>query len=182
MNQQSRYSDQDPIVRLPFLLLGAALCFTGCATPYVARGPPKSETPMNLVEATTSLAGTSATRLHPNYIWATLKARDQDAAISAAFEQALAQGTRESRLSLLRALELKFIHDPKISGLDILGPELSHYFRDFDWQADDFPGGPKGPNEQFADVMVDVLDLVRPERRANHSRRSRIIVAQSYAG
>ena len=110
-----------------------------------------------------------------NYIWATLKDRDQDAEISAAFEQALAQGTRESRLTLLRALELKFIHDPKTSGLDILGPELSHHFRDFNWQEDDFPGGPEGPNEQFADVMVDVLDLVRPERRANRSREAVVL-------
>ncbi|RPJ32847.1 MAG: hypothetical protein EHM35_11120, partial [Planctomycetaceae bacterium] len=163
------------IVRLSFLLLGAAWYFTGCADPRRAPGAPKIETPMSLIEATARLAETGATRLHPNYIWATLKDRDQDAAISAAFEQALAQGTRESRLSLLRVLELKFIRDPKTSGLDILGPELSHHLRDFDWQEDDFPGGPKGPNEQFADVMVDVLDLVRPERRANRSREAVVL-------
>ena len=103
------------IDRLSFLLLGAALYFTGCATSRLAPGPAKAETPMSLSEATAGLAGTGATRLHPNYIWATLKDREQDPAISAAFEQALAQGTRESRLSLLRALELKFIHDPMTS-------------------------------------------------------------------
>lgn len=163
------------IARLSFLLLGAALYFTGCATSCLAPGPAKVETPMSLSEATARLAGTGATRLHPNYIWATLKDREQDPAISAAFEQALTQGTRESRLSLLRALELKFIHDPMTSGLDILGPGLSHHFRDFDWQEDDFPGGPKGPNEQFADVMVEALDLVRPERRANRSREAVVL-------
>ena len=86
---------------------------------------------MSLIEATAELARTGATRLHPDYIWATLKDREQDAEVNAAFEQALAQGTRESRLALLRALELKFIHDPKTSGLDILGPELSLHFRAF---------------------------------------------------
>jgi hypothetical protein len=91
----------------------------------------------------------------------------------------LAQGSRESKLALLRALELKFIHDPKTSGLDVLGPELSHHFRDFNWQEDDFPGGPKGPNEQFADVMVDVLDLVLPERRANSSRDAVVLRAEA---
>ena len=162
------------IVRLSFLLLGAELCFTVCASTCLALGPPKIDSAMSLIEATAKLVGTgtgsAATRLHPNYIWATLKDRNQDPAVSAAFEKALAEGTRESRLSVLRVLELKFIHDPHTSGLDILGPELSHHFRDFDWQEDDFPGGPKGPNEQFADVMVDVLDLVRRERRANRSR------------
>ncbi len=125
---------------------------------------------MKLIEATAQLGSTQATRLHPNYIWAALKDRDQDAEVNTAFNQALAQGTPESRLALLRALELKFIHDPKTSGLDILGPELSRHFRAFNWQAEDFPGGREGPNEQFADVMVDVLDLVRPERRANSTR------------
>ena len=163
------------IVRLSLLVLGAALCFTGCPTPRLTPRPSKIETPTSLIEATASLAQTGATRLPANYIWATLEDRDQDAELSAAFEKTLGEGTRESRLSLLRVLELKFIHDPKASGLDILGPELSRHFRDFDWQEDDFPGEPKGPNEQFADVMVDVLDLVRPERRANRSREAVVL-------
>lgn len=125
---------------------------------------------MSLIEATAELAKARATRLHPDYIWATLKDREQDAEINAAFERALAKDAPESRLALVRALELKFIHDPNTSGLDILGPELSQHFRRFEWQEDDFPGAPEGPNEQFADVMVDVLDLVRPERRANSTR------------
>jgi D-alanyl-D-alanine dipeptidase len=171
------------ILRLSTLFLGCAMFFSGCSTP---RSPqteplsvPKPETPMSLTEAMARLAETGATRLHPNYIWATLRDRDQDAEINAVFERALAQGTCESKLALLRALELKFIHDPKTSGLDILGPELSHHFRTFTWHDDDFPGGPKGPNEQFADVMVDVLDLVRPERRANRSREAVVLRAEA---
>src|SRR5688572_22777686 len=168
-----------PILRLSTLLLVCAMFFSGCATPPPPQAEhtsmPKPETPMSLIEVMAKLAETDASRLHPNYIWATLKDRDQDAEINAAFERALAQGTREFKLALLRALELKFIHDPKTSGLDILGPELSHHFRAFNWQEDDFPGGPKGPNEQFAVVMVDALDLVRPERRANSSREAVVL-------
>lgn len=125
---------------------------------------------MDLIEATAELAKESRTRLHPNYIWATLKDREEDASINAAFTRALAKDNRKSRLALVRAIELKFVHDPETSGLDILGPELSHHFRSFDWQEADFPGGTEGPNEAFADVMVDALDLVLPERRANMSR------------
>ena len=161
-------------LRLSALFLACVIFFCGCATPRPPQIEPlllaKPETPVSLIEAMAELANTDATRLHPNYIWATLKDREQDAGINAAFERTLVKGTSESRLALLRALELKFIRDPKTSALDILGPELSHHFRAFNWQDDDFPGGPEGPNEQFADVMVDVLDLVRPERRANRSR------------
>lgn len=153
--------------------------FSGCATPPQPQTEhtlnAKPETPMSLIEATAKLAETDATRLHRNYIWATLKDRDQDTNINAAFELALGQPSCESKLVLLRALELKYIHDPKTSGLDILGPELSKHFREFEWQEDDFPGGPKGPNEQFADVMVDALDLVLPERRANSSREAVVL-------
>ena len=136
-------------------------------------------TSRDLIEATTKLVRTDASRLHPNYIWATLNNRDQDTNINAAFERALSQTNDESKLALLRALELKFIHDPKTSGLDVLGPELSKHFREFDWQENDFPGGPEGPNEQFADVMVDTLDLVRPERRANTSRDAVVLRAEA---
>lgn len=157
------------------LLLAGAWFLTGCATPRPPQTShdtaPKSEAATTLIEATAQLAATRHSTLLPaNYIWATLQDREQDAAINLAFAQALAQGCCESKLALLRALELKFIHDPKASGLDILGPELSKHFREFNWQEDDFPGRPLGSNEQFADVMVDTLDLVRPERRANSTR------------
>ncbi len=165
-----------PIIRLSFLFLGCAMFFSGCAT---SRTSSKPKTPMSLMEATAQYAESHATRLSGNYIWATLKDREQDAEINAAFERALAQNTCESKLALLRALELKFIHDPKSSGLDILGPELSDHFRKFDWQENDFPGGTEGPNEPFADVMVDALDLVRPERRANSTRDAVVLRAEA---
>ncbi|MBP9901588.1 MAG: D-alanyl-D-alanine carboxypeptidase family protein, partial [Verrucomicrobia bacterium] len=159
--------------------------FSGCSTlrPLQTEpvSMPKPETPMNLIEAVAKLAETGASRLPQHYILAALKDRDQASGINAAFERALADNNCESKRALLRGLELKFLHDPKTSGLDILGPELSHHFRDFDWQEDDFPGGPQGPNEQFADVMVDTLDLVRPERRANSTRDAVVLRAEATA-
>lgn len=167
-------------VRLSSLVLLSALLSSGCTTTRSTRSsqtrPPN---PIREIEATAQLAGTGVTRLPENYIWATLKEREQDPVINAAFEKALASGTREARLALIQALELKFIHDPKTSGLDVLGPELSKHFREFDWQYEDFPGGAKGPNEQFADVMVDALDLVRPERRANTTRNAVVLRAEA---
>lgn len=174
------------IVRLSFVFLGCAMFLGGCSTPRPTETPkaqhdtmPKSESPMSLIEAMADLSASGASRLPANYIWATLKDREQDIIINAAFELALSQTNCESKLALLCALELKFIHDPKTSGLDILGPELSKHFREFDWQEDDFPGGPEGPNEQFADVMVDTLDLVRPERRANSTRDAVVLHAEA---
>jgi hypothetical protein len=137
------------------------------------------DTPVQLIAATAQLAGTDATRLHPDYIWVTLGDREADPEVNAAFENAMVEGTLESRLALIRVLEVKFIHDPETSALDLLGPELSDHFRTFDWQYGDFPGGSEGPNEQFADVMVDVLDLVCPERRANQGREAVVLRAEA---
>lgn len=170
-------------IRFSVLFLSCAMFFSSCATsrpPQVCCGEmPKPATPVNLIEATANLAANGASRLPAHYIWTTLKEREQDTVVSTAFERALTEGNSETKHSLLSALELKFIHDPKISGLDILGPELSKHFREFDWQEDDFPGGPEGPNEQFADVMVDTLDLVRPERRANSTRDAVVLRAEA---
>ena len=115
----------------------------------------------------TDLAATDVTRLHPHYVWEALKDSGTNEPLDRSFREALAEGSEESRLALIEALEGRFIHDTNTSALDLLGPELSEHFRKFDWQYGDFPGGPEGPNEQFADVMVDVLDLICPERRAN---------------
>ncbi len=194
------------LTRFSLFLLGGATLLGGCSAPgpvgrvqtevttnempkVVAFEPesskpqpvtdPKPESPMQLIEATAALAGSGGSRLPANYIWATLRDRDQDTDINAAFELAFSQSNRETKLALLHTLELKFIHDPKTSGLDILGPELSKHFREFNWQEDDFPGGPEGPNEQFADVMVDTLDLVRPERRANSTRDAVVLKAEA---
>jgi hypothetical protein len=181
--------DKEPIVikalvRLAFLLLGCGMFCCSCATSRPPQAnhcePQKPETPASLIDATAQLAETlRVTRLPANYIRVTLKDREQDEAIDAAFKQALAENNCVTKQALLRALEWKFIHDPKTSGLDVLGPELSEHFRKFSWQENDFPGGPEGPNEQFADVMVDALDLVRPERRANSTRDAVVLRAEA---
>jgi len=197
------------LMRYSFLFLGCAMLLTACATPrpvetlttnHLATAEteittskpespktnptvaPKPPSPVDLIEATVQLAETGASRLPANYILVTLKDRDQNVEINAAFERALGQNNSESKQALLRTLELKFIHDPKTSGLDVLGLELSKHFREFDWQEDDFPGGPEGPNEQFADVMVDTLDLMRPERRANSTRDAVVLRAEATEG
>ncbi|MGC3961150.1 MAG: M15 family metallopeptidase [Verrucomicrobiota bacterium] len=169
----------------PFLalLLGGALFLSGCATPQPTCSGhcdlSEPQTPEGLIETTVDCAVGGASRLPAHYIWVTLRDREQDTTVNAAFEQALAVENSETKHALIRALELKFIHDPKISGLDVLGPELSKHFREFAWQENDFPGGPEGPNEQFADVMVDTLDLVRPERRANSTRDAVVLRAEA---
>lgn len=170
---------------LPYLslLLGGAIFLSGCATPLPSQPNPcdipEPQTPIGLISETADCAANGASRLPVNYIWATLKDREQDPIVSAAFAQALAANDCETRHALLRTLELKFIHDPKTSGLDVLGPELSKHFRAFNWQENDFPGGAEGPHEQFADVMVDALDLVRPERRANSTRDAVVLRAEA---
>jgi hypothetical protein len=160
---------------VPVLVLAGALLAGGCSSLSLAPKAESLNTPVGLIESTAELAATGATRLPPEYIWATLADREQDASVNVAFELAMVDGGLESRQALIRVLELKFIHDPATSGLDILGPELSDHFRKFEWQDDDFPGGPLGPNEQFADVMVDVLDIVLPERRANRTRTAVVL-------
>lgn len=171
-----RITPMKAIIRLLTLFLTCGI-LSGCAT-FRSSDASDTKAVMNLIEATAQLAETDATRLHANYIWATLRDREQDARVNAAFEQALRKNNRKSKLALISAVELKFIHDPQTSGLDILGPELSHHFRSFKWDEKDFPGGAQGPNEQFADVLVDSLDLVLPERRANSSRNAVVLKAE----
>ena len=120
----------------------------------------QTDSPMRLIAATADLAESGTTRLHPNYIWATLKDREQDEEVNAAFQQALADGgTRESRLALIRVLELKFIHDPETSALDVLGQVAAHHTQS-DQAKITIPthvrvlcasrGGPGGPSSQTA--------------------------------
>jgi hypothetical protein len=110
------------------------------------------------------------TRLTPDLLYERLHHRQDSEAISDAFSRMLVADVTDAHQSLTDALELDFIHDPTASSLDLLNYELKVHFSEFNWHDDDYPGGPKGPNEALADIMTDALDIVRPERRANRSR------------
>ncbi|CAN5170408.1 hypothetical protein BH09SUM1_BH09SUM1_32210 [soil metagenome] len=157
---------------------GSALSPATLATEHATTAK-KFASPEALIEVMGDLGGTPATRLRPENIRAILNARDGDPVLKAAFDKALADGSDESRRALIRVAELNFIHDPKMSVLDLLGPELSEHFRQFAWDPADYPGGAEGPNENLADVMVDTLDLVRPERRVNTSRNAVVLKAEA---
>lgn len=166
------------------LLAAGALAVASCShtSPTVDAmelGVAAPDSPRDLIQWTTLAAEAGATRVHPDYIRATLRDRASDAAIDTAFERALGEGTEAARRDLIAAIERKFVHDPKASGLDLLGEELSAHFRNFDWQEADYPGGPPGPNEAFADVMCEALDLVVPERRANSKADAVVVRAQA---
>jgi len=173
------------IVTLCFTSLALAFCAPSIATAQDVTPTPETTTPevfapespaaSALIDELTRAGGTPATRLHPDLIWRSLHMRRNDKQLGTAFEKALSEVTVESRSALLRVLELQFIHDPTTSALDLLGDELRDHFRGFDWQFADYPGGPAGDNESFADVMVDALDLICPERRANSSRNAIVL-------
>jgi hypothetical protein len=72
---------------------------------------------------------------------------------------------------IVELLIRQFIQDPQASSLDLLGPQLSARYRNFQWHRLDFPGHAEGeaagPNEGRAREMVRNLNALRPERRAN---------------
>lgn len=72
-----------------------------------------------------------------------------------------------------------FILDPGTSSLDLLPEEQRDRFRDFNWNVNDYPGGPRGPNEHRARQMSRGLSEIRPERRPN-SREAAVIEQREY--
>ncbi len=121
---------------------------------------------MDVIDKAVELAGTDATRLLPEYVESVLKGNRTWRA-EPAYREALADASDDNIYELVRAVELQFIHDPRTSALDVLGPELRAKYRNFDWQRNDYPGN-GGPNEDLAREMVEALraDIFR-ERRAN---------------
>lgn len=174
---------------LVVLVLGVALSSGGCSAVSTATGTTAGYTPAptatkasrvvprgqsadrvaSLIEHVADGSG-GLTRLGPDYMVQRLLDREDSAEISAAFDRLSVADVPAVRAALIRALELDFVHDPDTSSLDLLNPELSEHFRGFDWHEHDYPGGPEGPDEQFADVLTDAMDLISPERRANRGR------------
>lgn len=119
------------------------------------------------------------TRLNAEYIREALLDREGDAELSAEFDAFVNDQSEAHELGILRRLEGRFILDPSTSVVDLLGPEFKEHFRDFAWEENDYPGGPEGANETWADVMVDALDLIRPERRANTGVNAVVVRAEA---
>jgi hypothetical protein len=80
--------------------------------------------------------------------------------------------------ALMAAAERRFVLDPKSSTLELLEPPARDRFLGFAWQADDFPGEPRGPNEQRAAEMFAALGALRPERRPNQGAAAVLVAAE----
>lgn len=89
-----------------------------------------------------------------DYVERTLRAQASHADVSAVYEPIIiTAGTMSWEVQmqaidngagrLLHAVETHWVHDPAVSGLDILGDRAGRY-RDFDWDTNDFPGSPAG--------------------------------------
>lgn len=131
--------------------------------------PPAETSETRLIDRMEQIAtGNTTTLLPPLYMRTALRTRDADERVSEAFDAALADASDENIAALIRAVELRWIHDPTASALDALGPRLSAYYRSFDWQHNDYAGN-GGPHQDLARQMVNQLrtDAVQPERRAN---------------
>ncbi len=166
-------------------LLVAPMAMTPCPGQEPSRDDAPDAAPVEtietraLIEKVAALGQTEVTRLPPDYIYRRLWTRHDSEEIVAAFDAALAEGSTAALRDLVRALEQDFVHSPDTSSLDLLNPELSVHFTEFDWQENDYPGGAEGPNEQLADIMVDALDIVSPERRANRSRTAVVLRSEA---
>ncbi|MCC5877148.1 MAG: family 10 glycosylhydrolase [Candidatus Sumerlaeia bacterium] len=119
------------------------------------------------------------TRLRADYIREVLADPAGDERVLNAYKAARETPSGTTVKELVRAIELKFIHDPSMSSLDLLEPELAEKYRNFDWQHHDYPGGQTGPNEDVSREMVDALREVFPERRANSGHDPVVVRAQA---
>jgi len=121
-----------------------------------------------LIDRAVEMTENGATRLRPQYVRKTLVSRAAHKDVNEAFQAALDNGSEDSMRDLIRAVELRFVFDPRTSTLDLIpDQELARHYRNFDWHFADYPGGPEGPNEDLAREMVAALNEVRPERRVN---------------
>lgn len=169
-------------------LLGAPLLgfFVGCHHGSVQESPapwndyvlaaPSSED--ELLQRFVESAATK-TKLEREYMYNRLKEKPEVDSITTALAAYRNRRNAEAETALIRALELDFIFRPETSSLDLTSPELSEHFQTFEWHENDYPGNPLGPNEQFADVLGDVLDVVSPERRANRSRTAVVLRSEA---
>jgi D-alanyl-D-alanine dipeptidase len=140
-----------------------------------------------LVEAAAALgrAGKGSSRpqggtlLHQEDLRAALANRAKNDALNQRFGQAVAAvnavpdgparvaAAQREAAALVRVVELQFILDPARSSLDLLPPDRTTHWRDFQWERNDYPGGPTGAHERDARRMTAEMTKVRSERRPN---------------
>ena len=89
------------------------------------------------------------------------------AATSATSDAATKSRVDVAAVNAIRRAEKAFIQDPAASTLDLIPEPDRTRFRTFQWDADDYPGGPVGPHEDVAMAQDAALSRIRPERRAN---------------
>ena len=135
------------------------------------------------------LAG--GTLLHQEDLRSALDNRAKLAALNQRFQQAQVtvgaapEGAQRLAVAqqqasdLVRLVELQFILDPKRSALDLLPPDRAQHWRDFKWEKNDYPKGPKGAHEAEAKAMTREMTVVRPERRPNQDSAAVMIEEQA---
>jgi hypothetical protein len=142
--------------------------------------PPLSQAQIEqrLEQEVIRLANGQDSLLQPDYVQTALAGRSQNPALQSAFNNAT-QGVGQdlfdiqmgrierAAISLMHMLETQFINDPNTSSLDLLPPSQRQRYRNFAWSRDDYAGGAPGANEGRATQMVNDLNNLRPERRAN---------------
>jgi hypothetical protein len=144
------------------------------AAPNAPAGAQGAGQPATLADRAADLAGRGATVLPADFVRAMLARpdlRDNLAAAQARVAKAppAARNARravEAR-ALVRAVERAFILDPNASTLDLLTPPDRTKYENFNWDEDDYPGGPVGPHEDEALALDAALARIRTERRAN---------------
>lgn len=166
-----------PLLTAPLLGIVVGCSHTGSdtrPTPWndYALAAPSSED--ELLQRFVESAATK-TKLEREYMYNRLKENPEVDAITMALAEYRATRDARAENALIRALEQDFIFRPETSSLDLTSPELSEHFHTFEWHENDYPGNPEGPNEMFADVVGDALDVVSPERRANRSRTAVVL-------
>jgi hypothetical protein len=163
----------------PELSEGEAVHGGGPALPPASRGELDDE----LVQETLRRRSETGSLVPGDYVARILGERATHADVNAVFERVIAaagMASWEAQMTeidtgapeLLHAAENHWIHDPAVSGLDVLGADAAQY-RDFAWDPLDYPGSPEGgdvpdgPHEDRAHRMARDLSALRPERRAN---------------
>ncbi len=141
--------------------------------------PAIAYTSQDLVEAILRESSTThSTLMRPEYIRQRLDARQTNADLNAAFDQTLvtvpagnSAQLQSGAQTVLQIVEHQWVLDPTTSSLDLLDPAQRDRYRNFAWNALDYPGHAQGeaagPNESRAVEMNQALARLQGQRRPN---------------